>query len=303
MSKLQERNECINRLVGAAKSTGLIGAAFTTGDDNTESGDLRFVAVALGGEESPEAIMKAYQRFNYLLKNEFQLVAEKAISRDEFCLVKKYDMADGVSVLAKICSGNSVRVENWWRPLFDRMGVMNILDPSGRVDEDDLCDLRPQPEPEPEPQPDPEPEQDPFEDIADEGTGMDPVPEPKEPVVDTLAVEEVPAAVPVVEEPVAQETNADEEYWKFVSDSLRDACDAVADNALIRANEILNLLRRMLIELICVRNGITENFERAIDKLDCPEKDMLQLTFPMRHDQRAFISALGVVSSIFDRLS
>ncbi len=292
MSKLQERNECINRLVGAAKSTGLIGAAFTTGDNNTESGDLRFVAVALGGEESPEAIMKAYQRFNYLLKNEFQLVAEKAISRDEHCLVKKYDMADGVSVLAKICSSSSVRVESWWRPLFDRMGAMNTLDASGRVEEDDLCDLRPQSEP----------QQDTFEDIADEGTGMDPVEEPKEPVIDTLA-EEVPAAVPVVEEPAAAEGNSDDEYWTFVSNSLRDACDAVADNALIRANEILNLLRRMLIELICVRNGINENFERAIDKLDCPEKDMLQLTFPMRHDQRAFISALGVVSSIFDRLS
>ena len=301
MSKLQERNECINRLVNAAKSTGLIGAAFTTGDDNTESGDLRFVAVALGGEESPEAIMKAYQRFNYLLKNEFQLVAEKAISRDEHCLVKKYDMADGVTVLAKICSGSSIRVENWWRVLFDRMNAAGTLSPAGKVDEDNLCDLRPQPEPEPEPQP--EPVQDTFEDIADEGTGMDPVEEPKEPVVDTLAAEVVPVPVPVVEEPAAVESNADDDYWKFVSDSLRDACDAVADNALIRANEILNLLRRMLIELICVRNGINENFERAIDKLDCPEKDMLQLTFPMRHDQRAFISALGVVSSIFDRLS
>jgi len=236
--------------------------------------------------------MKAYQRFNYLLKNEFQLTAEKAISRDDHCLVKKYDMADGVSVLAKICSGSSVRVESWWRPLFDRMGAMNSLDPSGRVEEDNLCDLRPQPEP----------EQDAFEEIADEGTGMDPVEEPKEPVVDTLT-EEVPAAVPVAEDPIPQESSSDDDYWKFVSDSLRDACDAVADNALIRANEILNLLRRMLIELICVRNGINENFERAIDKLDCPEKDMLQLTFPMRHDQRAFISALGVVSSIFDRLS
>lgn len=289
MSKLQERNECIERLAAAARSTGLIGAAFTTGDDNTASDDLRFVAVAVGGESSPEAIMKAYQRFNYLITNEFQPVDAKAISRDDHCLVKRYDMADGVSVLAKICSSVSVRVESWWRSIFDRMNVVPTLDQSGMVDEDVLCDLQP------------EPAADEFEEITDEGTGMDPVEEPKEPVIDTLA-EEVPAAV-VVEEPAAEETNSDADYWKFVSDSLRDACDAVADNALIRANEILNLLRRMLIELICVRNGITENFERAIDKLDCPEKDMLQLTFPARHDQRAFISALGVVSSIFDRLS
>ncbi len=295
MSKLQERNECIERLSAAARSTGLIGAAFTTGDDKTASGDLRFVAVAIGGESSPEAIMKAYQRFNYLVTNELQPTGAQAISRDDHCLVKRYDMADGVTVLAKICSAVSVRVESWWRPLFDRMNVAQTLDASAQVAEDVLCDLQPEPQP--------EPETDEFEDITEEGTGMDPVEEPKEPVIDTLA-EEVPAAVVVEEEPAQQESTSEaEDYWKFVSDSLRDACDAVADNALIRANEILNLLRRMLIELICVRNGITENFERAIDKLDCPEKDMLQLTFPARHDQRAFISALGVVSSIFDRLS
>ncbi len=294
MSKLQERNACIERLIAAAQSTGLIGAAFTTGDDNTASDDLRFVAVAMGAENSPEAIMKAYQRFNYLMTNEFQPVSAKAIGRDDHCLIKKYDMADGVSVLAKICSDSGVRVENWWRCLYDRMNIAATLDQAAKVDEDVLCDLQPEPQP--------EPAADEFEDIVDEGTGMDPVEEPKEPVIDTLA-EEVPAAV-VVEEPAAEEnTNSEADYWKFVSDSLRDACDAVADNALIRANEILNLLRRMLIELICVRNGISENFERAIDKLDCPEKDMLQLTFPARHDQRAFISALGVVSSIFDRLS
>jgi len=296
MSKLQERNACIERLTTAAHSTGLIGAAFTTGDDNTASDDLRFVAVAMGGDNSPEAIMKAYQRLNYLMTNEFQPVNAKAISRDDHCLVKKYDMPDGVSVLVKVCSDSSVRVENWWRCLYDRMNAAAALDQAAKVDEDKLCDLQP------EPQPEPEPEIDDFEDIADEGTGMDPVEEPKEPVIDTLAAE-APAAV-VVEEPTAeQNTNSEADYWKFVSDSLRDACDAVADNALIRANEILNLLRRMLIELICVRNGVSENFERAIDKLDCPEKDMLQLTFPARHDQRAFISALGVVSSIFDRLS
>ncbi len=294
MSKLQERNECISRLVAAAKSTGLIGAAFTTGDDATPSDDLRFVAVAMDAESTAEAIMKAYKRMNYLVTSEFALLSEKAISRDEHCLVKKYDMEDGVCVLLKVCSSDSVRVENWWRPLYDRMGVSNGLDQSGKVEEDNLCDLRSEKAPEPV-------EEDSFEEIADEGTGMDPVEEPKEPVVDTLA-EEVPAVVPVQAAEEKTEDSGDD-YWKFVSDSLRDACDAVADNALIRANEILNLLRRMLIELICVRNGINENYERAIDKLDCPEKDMLQLTFPTRHDQRAFISALGVVSSIFDRLS
>ena len=301
MSKLQERNECINRLVAAARSTGLVGAAYTTGDGNTASDDLRFVAVAVDGENPSEAIMKAYKRFNYLITNEFQLVSDKAIGRDEHCLVKRYEMADGIVVILKVCSSNSIRVEEWWRQLFDRINVTDTLSQSGRVEEDKLCDLCVEPEPQPEPQPEPEPEKDEFEDIVDDGTGMDPVEEPKEPVIDSLA-EEAPAAA-VVEEPAAAVDNSGEEYWKFVTDSLRDACDAVADNALIRANEILNLLRRMLIELICVRNGITENYERAIDKLDCPEKDMLQLTFPARHDQRAFISALGVVSSIFDRLS
>lgn len=301
MSKLQERNECVSRLAAAARSTGLIGAAFTTGDSSTPSDDLRFVAVAINGEKPSEEIMKAYKRFNYLITNEFQVVAEKAISRDEFCLVKKYDMADGVIVLLKVCSANSIRVEDWWHVQYDRMNAADSLDQSRRVEEDDLCDLRIEPEPAPAPAAEPE-EEDDFENIADEGTGMDPVEEPKEPVVDTLA-EEVPEAVDVLEDDPDRNDDPADEYWKFVSDSLRDACDAVADNALIRANEILNLLRRMLIELICVRNGITENYERAIDKLDCPEKDMLQLTFPTRHDQRAFISALGVVSSIFDRLS
>lgn len=297
MSKIQERNDCINRLVEAAKSTGLIGAAFTTGDDKTVSTDLRFVAVAMSadGTSASDAVMKAYKRFNYLMQSEFHPVNEKAISRDATSLVKKYEMPDGICVLLTMCCGG-VEVESWWRPLFDRVNASQDLDQSRKVDEDVLYEPAEETQPEPQTQP-----VDVFEEnIVDEGTGMDPVEEPAEPVVDTLA-EEAPA--PVVVEAHEETNDSGEDYWKFVSDSLRDACDAVADNALIRANEILNLLRRMLIELICVRNGINENYERAIDKLDCPEKDMLQLTFPARHDQRAFISALGVVSSIFDRLS
>lgn len=316
MSKLQERNRWTEQIVGAARSTGLIGAVFTTGDGATSSEDLHIVAVTNEGVTA----MQAYSRVNYIIMSEFSPASTKAISRDDYCLIKRYDMADGVNVLIKVCSAESIRVEEWYRPVFDRANVTSMLDASRIVSEDVLCDLAapaPQPvavaqpepvvvqpepvrQPEPEPVRQPEPQPDPFEVIAPEGTGMDPVEEPKAPRVDVLAAAEV--ATPAASDKGKQD-DSEAVYWKFVSDSLRDACDAVADNALIRANEILNLLRRMLIELICVRNGVNENFEREIDKIQCQEKELLAMTFPARHEQRAFLAALGMVSTIFDRLA
>jgi len=59
----------------------------------------------------------------------------------------------------------------------------------------------------------------------------------------------------------------------------------------------------MLIELICVRNGINENFEHAIDFVDCEEKDLLIKTYPNGTDKTSLISALAVETELFDKLA
>ncbi|MBQ9993267.1 MAG: hypothetical protein IJP17_00965, partial [Clostridia bacterium] len=98
------------------------------------------------------------------------------------------------------------------------------------------------------------------------------------------------------------EPTEEEKYWSYVTQKFKAAHRAIASGSLIRANEITSLLRRMLIELICVRNGITENFEHSIDFIDCEEKDMLIKTYPAALDQNSLAGALGVMSELFDRL-
>ena len=129
---------------------------------------------------------------------------------------------------------------------------------------------QPEPAPEPEPQPEPEPEAE---------------------------------SEPQPEEAPEEEEDEEQKYWKFVSTQLKNARHAVSAGSYIRANEILNVLRKMLIELICVNNGVEEDFENSIDFIECEEKDMLIKTFPRAMNAGGLAAALGAVSELFDRLS
>lgn len=290
MSKLNERNCCIERLIESAQDCGAVGALVVCGDDATESGDLRVVAVP--ADSSGIAI--AYSRLNYIVASELEINSSSVISRGPDHCAKRFELADGTELTLTV--SDTVPTDGWYRIVWDEMNLSARLGDS--VPEDILCDLAQQPE---------KPVDD-FDDGFDDV--LDDLPEDA-PAAETSAIDDTPVADAADMEPMPEDEseapaqkNEDEleKYLEFVSRNLRNAQRAIAAGQLIRAGEIVSVLRKMAIELICVRNGIDSNFEQSIDFIDCEEKHMLAKTYPRNMDQKNMVVALGTLSELFDRL-
>lgn len=276
MSKINERKASIEQVIELAQESAAIGALVVYGDGKTESGDLRIDALPAEGS----SVMIAYTRFSYLVSSE--LGDGQLVERDSERRVKKISLDNGVELTLGITNFNNLAAKEWYRIVFDEIGLAEKLPDS--VPEDILCDIE-APAAEPEA---PAPVEDDFDDIEPE--------------------EVVPAVVPVaapVEEPEAEEEQENDEtdkYIEYVSRNLKNAQRAIASGQMIRAGEIVAVLRKMAIELICVRNGVTEDFEQAIDFIDCEEKHMLMKAYPRNMDQKSLAGALASLSALFDRL-
>jgi len=279
MSKLNERSSCIEQLIEFAQDSGAIGALVVFGDDNTPSSDLRIAAVP--ADSSTTAV--AYTRLSYIAASELDITASQVISRDDNLRAKKFELADGIVLTLCVTPLNNVGKDGWYRIVWDDMNAAATLGSS--VPEDILCDLAPAPAAEPEPAEEPEMTDD-FDDITEE-----------EDIAEAPAAED---AAP--EEPAADSDSEVKEYVDFISRNLKNAQRAIASGQLIRAGEIVSVLRKMAIELICVRNGVDSNFEQSIDFIDCEEKHMLVKTYPRSMDQKNMVVALGTLSELFDRL-
>lgn len=276
MSKIEERKSVISQFVELAEESGAVGAVIVRGDDATESGDLRVDAVAYDASETGSA----YTRINYILSSELDITDAKPISRDENSVVKMYALENGVQLTVRVAPLEAVQNDGgWYRIVFDDMNAAGVLGES--VSEDILCDLAPAPAPAEEAQPEPE-------------STFAPVP-----VV--VPVEEAPVqAAP--EEPKQEMDDETKEYIDFVARNMKNAQRSIASGQMIRAGEIIGMLRKMAIELICVRQGIEENFDQAIDFIECEEKHMLAKTYPRSMDQSGYAIALATLSELFDRL-
>lgn len=290
MSKLNARNALIDQLVEFAQDSGAIGALVVCGDDNTESGDLRVFAIPY--DEGGETV--AYTRLSYILSSELSITSSQIISREGSLRAKRFELSDGVVLTLNVAAASAVPADGWYRIVWDDMGAAEKLPAS--VPEDILADLRPEPAPQPEPE-----VSDGFDDVLDDipevvivpAVTPEPKPEPKP----------EPEPAPQPEPQPAEEPASDlDSYLEFVSRSMRNAQRAIASGQLIRAGEIVSVLRKMAIELICVRNGINSNFEQSIDFIDCEEKRMLSHTYPRNMDQKNMVLALGTLSELFDRL-
>lgn len=276
MSKIEERKSVINQFVELAEESGAVGAVIVRGDDATESGDLRVDAVPYEASE----IGSTYTRINYILSSELDITDSKPISRDENSRVKMYALENGVQLTVRVAPLEAVQNDGgWYRIVFDDMNAASVL--GAGVPEDILCDLAPAPAPAPaeEAQPEPEPT-------------IAPVPVP---------VEAVPAQV-IAEEPKQDMDDETKEYIEFVARNMKNAQRSIASGQMIRAGEIIGMLRKMAIELICVRQGIEENFDQAIDFIECEEKHMIEKTYPRSMDQTGYAMALATLSELFDRL-
>lgn len=273
MSKIEERKSVISEFVELAEESGAVGAVIVRGDDATESGDLRIDAVAYDASE----ISSAYTRVNYFLSSDFDVAEAKPISKGAEGIVKLYVLENGVQLTVRVASLEAVQNDGgWYRIVFDDMNAAGVLGAS--VPEDILCDLAPAPAEEIQPEAE---------------TIVAPVP---------VAVEETPAE-PAADDAIMQGLDDEtKEYIEFVARNMKNAQRSIASGQMIRAGEVIGMLRKMAIELICVRNGIDENFDQAIDFIECEEKNMLMKTYPRSMEQGSYAMALAALSELFDRL-
>lgn len=269
---MQSRNQLVDSIAAFAGGAG-IGAIYSVGDDATEMSDVRLLCVA----KDPAGTVLAYKKLNYFIKNELSPAADSFISKDTTNIIKKYEMADGFTVTVTVPEPQNISVTGWWRAVLDDAAVSAAFDAAKKTDEDIIAAEKPAEEP-----------------------------APAEPVEAAPVVEEQPAPViEPIESPAAeaQPEDSGDEYWDFVAKNIRTARHAINSGSSIRAGEIISLLRHMLIELICVRNGIEGNFEHAIDSIECEETEMLVKTYPATMDRPGLINALSVISELFDRLA
>ncbi len=293
---LQLRNDYIDRIAMLAQDSYVVGAVFVTGDHQTECEDVRILMLP-----KPDcAAMSAFKKVNYLISTDISPVSVSVISRDVKCLVKRYVTEDGIAVTLTVSESGSVPQTEWWRVVYDDVNAASLLDGRSRTEQDILFEqpAAPAPIPAPEPIPEPVPEPEPV-----------PVPAPIEEVqlipADLPNADEQPSEPSPAEEPeqADDEVSEEDEYWDFVAHHIKITRRAISCGSYIQAGEEIGMLRRMLIELICVRSGVEENFERAIDSIDCEEKDMLVKTYPARADQGAMATALATITELFERLS
>lgn len=210
-------------------------------------------------------VSAVFAKLNLLISNELKPERSELVSRDRTLTVRKFYLPGDVVLTVRCCELDDLGVLDWHRVIFDSEGIDAG---EGRVTVEPLA-AEPQPVVEPEPQPEPAP---------------------------------VPVAAPA---PVAQPEpeNNEDSYWKRVNLCMRTARHAIGSGSVIRANEVINELRTMLIELICRKAGVNENFGNAIDFIEGEDKEMLLRTYPQRLDQASMVSAMAVISQMFDQLA
>ncbi len=97
----------------------------------------------------------------------------------------------------------------------------------------------------------------------------------EEPVIEEIVEEETAAEPEAEAEPViiAEEPAKAEEYdahkmWQDMAGLAIKAKKCIKDGAFFRANDIVTVMRSMLVEMMCRSNGINENFNDNVDNLD-----------------------------------
>lgn len=273
---MQSRLQLIEDITVMIGSTHAVEAAYSTGDDSTEMSDIRILCVPKNTIDAPTA----YKKLNYFFTNELKPETASFVSREPSRIIKQFNLPNGFVVTLSVIESRLVSVSGWWRVLRGAPAINSSL--GGRETDVELV-AEPKPAPEPEPVAEAMPEPEPVQ----------------QPVVEA-PVEFVPAAAPEQAEEPQQDGD---EYWDYVAKNIRSARLAINSGSYIRAGEIISLLRHMLIELICVRNDIEENFENAIDFIECEEKDMLIKSYPAALDKAPLIKSLGIICELFDRLA
>ncbi len=209
---------------------------------------------------------KIFADLNFLV-TEFLSPQTQEKEQSDGRTVAKYRFESGLFLEIFICTADSLPSFDWWLPYFDRHGAAaDFYLPEGKVAEDPVRES-------------PEPEQ--------------PAPAAV-PVTAEAPLPEIPAA------PVAPSAAA--LTWEAVYDKINLAKHANAGGSVIYAAELMNELRTLLIELICQKHGIHEDYLHSIDLLADNDKRELLKTYPAGLENGAIVAALAAELRLFEKL-
>ena len=256
------RAEIINKIEAMARGTDGVTALISMGD-----GVLPNHVINLGIVAASEGdVAKIFRMFNFKLTEELAPESSSTLRRDDKISIKEYKLPGGASVTILFCAPQNLFSAPWWRPVFDNDGAAsNVMGESTRVAEDKIA----------------------GGEASSGGSAPEPNPESAKASRFGSRKTDDSSNAKAVATPVS------DNEWERVASLLRNAKRAVSSESYIWAAEVLADLRKIMIEKMCIQNGITENFASSINYLPKDALQKLERTYPSSLERGTLISALA----------
>lgn len=271
---MQARREMLKKLNVMVRKIEEVTTFVLAGESGCPPYDIHLVTAAATTEDCE----KIYADLNFLV-GEFLSPQTRDKEENEGRTVAKYRFESGLFLEVFISQEDNLPPFDWWVSYLDKHGAAEkFYFPEGKCPEDPTSDTSPTP-----------------------------VPAPAEPVTEIPVSEPtaVPQAAPEVSLPAAPQQQAQTApplSWDLVYNKINLAKHAITGGSVIYASEIINELRTWLIQLICEKNGITEDYAHSIDLLSNEYQRALIKTYPARPDSSAMVAALAAELALFEKL-
>ena len=245
-----------------------------TGEKECPPTDIHFVAAAA----DTSALLNIYADLNFLT-TEFLKPSSGTKAEEDGRIIANYTFDSGLNAEIFICGEDNLPAFDWWVCYLDQNGAADIF--YAGVDRKSVDPTKDEPEPE---------LADDFE--SDLENDFDDASAADDALSDDFD-DEVPISAPPPQE---------DGRWNAIYGKVNLAKHAIAGGSLIYAGEIINELRTYLIQLICERNGITEDYLHSIDLLPAGKREALYKTYPAKPEEASMIAALAAELSLFEQL-
>lgn len=267
---MQARREMLKKLNVMVRKIEEITTFLLAGENGCPPYEIRLVTAAADGE----AVEKAYADLHFLI-SEFLAPQTHDKEESEGRTVAKYRFESGLFLEIFISKEDNLPPFDWWVPYLDRHGAAEAFYlPEVKMPEDPTGDIPTEAE------------------AAAAIPAAEPI--PPEPIP--------PAPASVTEQPETPPNAASAPSWELIYNKVNLAKHAIAGGSVIYAGEIINELRTLLIQLICEKSGITENYAHSIDLLSNEYQKALIKTYPAKPEGGAMVAALAAELSLFEQL-